>query len=606
MRYLGSKEQYTDQIYTVLKNRKLVNKDLVFFDACCGTASVSDSLKNSFKKIIVNDNLSFASAYASGRLYSGSLTFRKLGFNPVLYFNKSHNKRKGIIYKNYSEYAKRNFFTSENAQRIDYFRQKIEEWKTDKKINMKEYAYLLACLIESISSVINCQGTFGSYLNKWEPRSRKQIIFKCVKARNVNGAAKIESKNKNLTDIVGDVKCDILYLDPPTNKITYSSQYNILESIIRYDIIDNISGKNGSRRFADIDNCWSGKYKACAALAETIHKTQAKHILFTYRNDGVIPREFIEKLMIKYCDNRYYKELNFNKKNGSNSNIFLFYGKKKEENDINFKFPISYTGSKKLTLKKIKPEFSIEGNYMEPFAGTFTVGANLPGFNKYIYNDFNSRISDLIKYMKNCEPSSLLRFLSGVNKKYSLDRSNGRLNFEGLKKCYNKGNKYRKDSAKYLLAVGLCAYNKNLSFDIKGNIINTYGEFRYTVDSQINLLSFIFRLKEMNIEFHNKDYSDTSCYVEPGDTVYIDPPFLVSYNKYWSKKVGLVEWCESQERSLYKYIDNLLNKGVNVYLSNMLFHEDSYNELLDKWLDSHDCKSLDYEIRERKEIFVAL
>ena len=69
------------------------------------------------------------------------------------------------------------YFTAENAGKIDYYRFQIEKWKTEEKINENEYCYLLACLIEAVSSVANIAGVYGAFLKKWDSRALKEITI---------------------------------------------------------------------------------------------------------------------------------------------------------------------------------------------------------------------------------------------------------------------------------------------------------------------------------------------------------------------------------------------------------------------------------------------
>ena len=52
------------------------------------------------------------------------------------------------------------YLTSENAKRIDYIRNTIEQWKNKNWINENEYFYLIASLIEGIPFVSNITGTY--------------------------------------------------------------------------------------------------------------------------------------------------------------------------------------------------------------------------------------------------------------------------------------------------------------------------------------------------------------------------------------------------------------------------------------------------------------
>ena len=157
MRFLGNKESIVMQIRDLMSRKNLLNRGFVLFDAFCGTGSVSDELKNSFD-LIVNDVMSWSVLYAKGRIYSASCSFERLGFDPFEYLNASTRKRHGFIYNNYSPGGSaRMYFTAENATRIDYFRWQIEHWFVNEEISEEEYAYLMASLVEAVSSVSNTE-----------------------------------------------------------------------------------------------------------------------------------------------------------------------------------------------------------------------------------------------------------------------------------------------------------------------------------------------------------------------------------------------------------------------------------------------------------------
>src|SRR3989338_1058823 len=121
MRFIGNKELITPEILDLLDKKGLLNKNLTFFDAFCGTGAVSDALKDSFN-IVVNDLLNWCVIYTMGRICTRDCKFNKIGFDPFEFFNTRDDKREGFFFKNYSPGgSKRMFFSSENAARIDYF-----------------------------------------------------------------------------------------------------------------------------------------------------------------------------------------------------------------------------------------------------------------------------------------------------------------------------------------------------------------------------------------------------------------------------------------------------------------------------------------------------
>jgi len=56
MRYLGNKESILTEISDLLESQGLLKDGFSFFDAFCGSGSVSDYFK-SYYDIIINDNL---------------------------------------------------------------------------------------------------------------------------------------------------------------------------------------------------------------------------------------------------------------------------------------------------------------------------------------------------------------------------------------------------------------------------------------------------------------------------------------------------------------------------------------------------------------------
>ena len=154
MRFIGNKDLITTDIWDLLNQKGLINKDLTFFDAFCGTGAVSDFLKDAFN-IISNDMLTWSVIYTRGRVHGHTCDFKTLGFNPIDFFNSTNIKLEGFFFQNYSPgNSERMYFSAENAGRIDYFRTKINEWKKLNLLSENEYAFLLASLIESISFVL--------------------------------------------------------------------------------------------------------------------------------------------------------------------------------------------------------------------------------------------------------------------------------------------------------------------------------------------------------------------------------------------------------------------------------------------------------------------
>ena len=279
MRFIGNKELITSEIIDLLDGKGLTNRQLTLFDAFCGTGAVSDSLKDSFH-IIANDLLRWCVVYTRGRVCANDCRFERLGFDPFDYFNSNDKRVKGFIHDNYSfGPSDRMYFTPENAGRIDYFRLTIEEWKESSLINENEYAHLLASLIESVSTVSNTAGVYGAFLKHWDSRAIKAIEFRKVDhSTSLHG--EVEFLNAKIEDMVSEINCDILYIDPPYTQNQYGTQYHLLETLVLYDN-PTISLITGSRSTTPMRSDWS-KNSNCQATCRDISGSSIRMTEFCF------------------------------------------------------------------------------------------------------------------------------------------------------------------------------------------------------------------------------------------------------------------------------------------------------------------------------------
>lgn len=65
---------------------------------------------------------------------------------------------------------------------------------------------------------------YGAFLKKWDSRAIKPINFIKVESKNSN-CNSIEIYNSKIEDIIQDIECDVLYLDPPYTQNQYGTQY---------------------------------------------------------------------------------------------------------------------------------------------------------------------------------------------------------------------------------------------------------------------------------------------------------------------------------------------------------------------------------------------
>jgi len=313
MRFIGSKVLLLTEIEKVIKEN--VQSAQLFCDLFSGTSVVGRYFKKDYK-IISNDLL-----YFSYVLQKASIEVNKkplydklqnlLDMNPFEYLVNTEVsidcfEETPFIYQNYSpnEDCDRQYFTNENALRIDFIRQSIEKWKNEEIINEQEYFYLLAALIEGIPFVSNIAGTYGAFLKHWDKRAFKK--FELIQIDLYDNNKNNISFNKDSNQLIKEISGDILYIDPPYNQRQYAPNYHILETIARYDN-PQIRGKTGLRPYDDIKSKYCVKREVLKNFQELIHCANFKHIIVSYSTEGIMNMEDIEKTLNEYGNPNTYK-----------------------------------------------------------------------------------------------------------------------------------------------------------------------------------------------------------------------------------------------------------------------------------------------------------
>lgn len=611
MRYLGNKESLMDNIKLLLNEKNLLNQRYVFFDAFCGTGTVSDGLKGIYD-LIINDNLQFATTFSKGRILASECKFEKLGFNPISFFNGNKETFIGFFSKNYSpKLSNRMYFSDYNAGRIDFFRNTIEEWYDNKYINDDEYSYLLGCLLESISRVANIAGVYGAYLKKWDPRAVKEIIFLPIESSSCDNTPVIlESYNKNLIDIIADVKCDILYLDPPYTKNKYSVQYHLIETLIRNDN-PKLKGLTGTRDLFWVSQAWSTPNAVEIEFENVIANTTAKYILMSYSSAGIMSKEYILNVLRRYCEEETidFKEIKYKKYRNSKTYTtddnfeYLIYAVKKEKSKVSFHCPLNYMGGKTNVIDYIKPELTGKKQLVDLMGGGFNVGINGAGFEKIIYNDINHIVRDILIMFKNENTKKILDKIEKIIKKYSLGKHK-KDEYIIYRQDYNSKYRFRQDYSIYLYTLILFGFQQQLRFNSNYEFNNPIGESGYNESIKEKIVSFSRRIRELNTEFYSIDFEKLLALINADTLVYIDPPYLITLGSYNDGKRGFNGWNVNEEKRLLSFIDKLIEKGAKIVISNILQYKGNTNIFLEKWINTNNPKVINITIRGRKEVLL--
>lgn len=593
MRFLGNKESIVEQIDSFIEDKITSNIRLTLFDAFCGTGSVSDKLKGKFN-IVVNDNLKWATVYTAGRLFAPICQFEKLGFDPFMFLNQSKDEIHGFIYKTYAPTeSNRMYFTPTNAARIDYFRQQIEEWFSDELLTESEYMFLLASLIESVSKVSNIAGVYGAFLKKWDGRALKPIEF-IKPSYSECKQDNITVYNDKIENIISDVECDILYLDPPYTQNQYGTQYHLLETLILNDC-PQVSKVTGSRPVMPMRSDWSKKYKVNILFDKIIANTTARYIILSYNNDGFMSKEYIEAVMKRYgkpetycCKKISYKKYqNWKSQNNKEHFEYLFFVEKKNPSDVVYESPLNYIGNKTRVITEIKRALPPDiDDFIDAFGGGFNVGININS-NRVIYNEYNHFVKELIESFRHYDTFSYIVYMKKIIQRFALEHGN-KDSYLKVRDYYNSFPENERDP-RLLLVVILYSFQQQIRFNGSHEFNNPVGMRWFNDKILEKLISFSRRIKELNVHFSCADYTDMFYYVNDGHTfIYLDPPYMLTNSSYNDGKRGFKGWDTAQEFALFDFLDRLNCEGSRFMLSYVLEHKGKKNQNLLHWTQNNN------------------
>ncbi|WP_279155582.1 DNA adenine methylase [Thomasclavelia cocleata] len=590
MRFLGNKTRMLENINAVIEQNNITGK--TFCDLFSGSGSVGDYFKEKYN-IISNDFLYCLSIISKAKLENKTtpnfnLFKKQFNIDPFSYFNnKSYNAdSQYFIANNYSPKGNRQYFTEENAIKIDGIRIEIEELYKEFIIDTKERNFLIASLLESTMGVSNTSGTYEAYLKKWDKRAFKPFVLEPISINETNTINLNKIYNLDSNELIRKISGNILYLDPPYTITDYSSAYHLLESIAKYDY-PNIGGITGRRKEINAKSKYTRKEQALINLEDLFRQAQFEHIIMSYSTQGLISIDEITKLASKFAKNhnvkvyefpyKEYKNIRSSQKGENLKEIIIYF----EKDNAIIKSPLNYTGSKYSIyneILKIMPKHI--SSFIDIMGGAFNVGANVVA-EQVIYNEFLPHTYNIIELLLNVDKQTIISNVENIIKKFDLKKAD-KESYLKLRDDYNK----TKDIYK-LFVLHMYCFQNQMRFNLKLEFNSPVGNCSYneTLIERINL----FVPKTTDYKLYNLSYENIN-YLEydKNSVFYFDPPYFITSATYNDGKRGFVGWNADEETKLLDYITNLHLNGYKFILSNVLYHNDTQNNLLVEWIKTHN------------------
>ena len=301
IKYTGSKREILPVLLELIKplNVKTV------LDGFSGTTRVSQALKQSGYTIYANDIADWSKVF--GECY---LLNRKPASYYLPLINHLNNLpgKYGWFSENYGgepnggsaiqKDGRKRIWQLHNTKKLDAIREEIDKITKDEI----EKSVLLTSLIIAMDKVDSSVGHQVSYLKKWAPRAYNTM--KMEVPRLIIDDKQHQVYQKDIFDLINDVKVDLAYYDPPygssnelmpPSRVRYASYYHIWKTIClndkpklvgvanrREDVSDTISGSV----FEEFRKNDKGQYIVIEAIERLIKNTPAKYVVLSYNNNG--------------------------------------------------------------------------------------------------------------------------------------------------------------------------------------------------------------------------------------------------------------------------------------------------------------------------------
>ena len=148
--------------------------------------------------------------------------------------------------------------------------------------------------------------------------------------------------------------------------------------------------------------------------------------------------------------------------------------------------------------------------------------------------------------------------------------------YNRLKQDFNQD----KNNLLYLYLLLIYWFNHMIRFNSKWDFNLPVWDVDFNKNVSTALHNYLEICSWRKIQFYNKDYKLFLKNLKITDKktfVFCDPPYLISASEYMKLR------SEEEEINLYKTLDNLNNKWIKFWLTNLIQHKWKVNKILEEW-----------------------
>lgn len=290
MNYIGSKISllpFLESVWAEVKE----GDETTFLDPFAGTGAVGRRFRELGLTVTAGDLQYYA--VALNRAYVGLAAEPPDVRARLAELNALPPAPGGFLHQHYSPAGGRMYFTEETAARADAIRQQLDAWRAADEIGEATFDYLLASLLENLDAVANTASVYGAFLKQFKKSALKPLVLRPLVLPAAGPVGRAVRTDANA--LVAATPTDVLYLDPPYNHRQYGANYHVLETVAAYDA-PAVMGATGLRAGYE-RSAYCSRPQVRRAFAELIGAAQARHILVSYNDEGLLPLEELRALL---------------------------------------------------------------------------------------------------------------------------------------------------------------------------------------------------------------------------------------------------------------------------------------------------------------------
>lgn len=269
-RYLGNKHKLLGFIEDIVSDK--CGNFQSFCDLFAGTGVVGERFNTPAVKIIANDFLFSNTTCLRAFLGVTQYSARRIS-EQIRHLNNLPSGGENYFSRHFGG----RYFSHDNARKIGAMREEI----THLAANEAEKAILLCALLYATDKVANTVGHYDAFRKKMDTLQEVKLLMPDIRhACNANNTIHQQDANT----LVQQMRCDVLYIDPPYNSRQYCDAYHLLENVAEWKKpkVSGI-GRKMDRAHIKSDYCVS---KAAQAFADLVRHADCRHILLSYNNTG--------------------------------------------------------------------------------------------------------------------------------------------------------------------------------------------------------------------------------------------------------------------------------------------------------------------------------